>query len=150
MGVYPRVNSHVLAFVVFFSRPLCSSTRWQILEIAAAVERGCRHPLADAVVVEAETRLPERAPLDAEGLCTVPGMGARAKVKHPNIYTFTVVPDVAIQLIYRRGFSLVAFGAKKVNITDAVASPQAILQRFPYLVMPPSVRGRVPKNVSCG
>lgn len=53
----------------------------RILEIAAAVERGCRHPLADAVVVEAEARLPERTPLDPGSVSTVPGMGARAEVK---------------------------------------------------------------------
>lgn len=53
----------------------------QILEVAAAVERGCRHPLADAVVSEAEARLPEGVLLNAEDLRTVPGMGACAKVE---------------------------------------------------------------------
>lgn len=56
----------------------------QILEVAAAVERGCRHPLAEAVVLAAQEKVsvsPERSsPLHAEGLRTVPGLGASAQV----------------------------------------------------------------------
>ena len=52
----------------------------QVLEVAAAVERACRHPLAEAVVSAAEKGLPEKTPLDASGLRTVPGMGASAQV----------------------------------------------------------------------
>ncbi|CAM9092214.1 unnamed protein product, partial [Hapterophycus canaliculatus] len=54
----------------------------KILQVAAAVERGCRHPLADAVVLAAEEGQRERqSQLRAEGLRTVPGLGASAKVK---------------------------------------------------------------------
>lgn len=62
-----------------FSRP-------KILDVAAAVERGCRHPLADAVVLAAEEKvtvsLGRSSPLHAEGLFTVPGLGASAQVQH--------------------------------------------------------------------
>ncbi|CAM9610753.1 unnamed protein product [Pylaiella littoralis] len=54
-----------------------------ILEAAAAVERGCRHPLAEAVVLAAQKKVISGrwSPLDAEGLRTIPGMGASAQVK---------------------------------------------------------------------
>ncbi|CAM9545229.1 unnamed protein product, partial [Scytosiphon promiscuus] len=53
-----------------------------ILRVAAAVERGCRHPLAEAVVLAAEedTRETLSRPYTEE-LRTVPGLGASAKVK---------------------------------------------------------------------
>ncbi len=53
------------------------------------MERGCRHPLAEAVMLAAKTKegvLPERSsPLQAKGLRTVPGLGAYAQVQA--IYT---------------------------------------------------------------
>jgi len=54
----------------------------QILKVAEAVERGCRHPLAEAVVLAAKTKfLPERSsPFETKCLRTVPGLGASAQV----------------------------------------------------------------------
>lgn len=54
--------------------------RPQIVQVAAAVETGCRHPLAEAVVFAADKDTPGRSLLDTKGLCTVPGMGANAQV----------------------------------------------------------------------
>lgn len=72
---------HLARLLHFLSIRPCPEEE-QVLEVASAVERGCRHPLAEAVVSAAEKGLPEKTPLDASGLRTVPGMGASAQVIH--------------------------------------------------------------------
>lgn len=60
----------------------------QVLDVAAAVERGCRHPLAGAVVLAAEEKIStssgRSSTLHTEGLRTVPGLGATAQVTELN------------------------------------------------------------------
>lgn len=81
--IYIRIRT-TTDFPVFL---LCA----QILSVAAAVERGCRHPLAEAVVLAVQKQLiPGRwSPIEAEGLRTVPGMGASAQV--PKFHGFLYV-----------------------------------------------------------
>lgn len=70
-------------------------------------------------MVEAEARLPERTPLDPGSVSTVPGMGARAEVKHP--FTLldneqVVMPHAGIQQVCKRVFFLcVTLQANKVG-----------------------------------
>ncbi|CAB1111114.1 unnamed protein product [Ectocarpus sp. CCAP 1310/34] len=98
----------------------------RILEVAAVVERGCRHPLAEAVVLAARKEtLGEASHPEAEDLRTVPGMGASARVEQA--LSMWAVPDgqntVVVVAVNGRPVGLL-FAADSIRpaASDAVAS----------------------------
>lgn len=86
----------------------------QVLGVAAAVEKGCRHPLAEAIVHKTEKISSVPSDRSAEDLRTVPGMGASAKVRRKAVHSHARVIDPNVSRPFR-GVGVISFNVGRMD-----------------------------------